>query len=96
MSNVIELIFVFVIVLVGGFFALSSLANTSSIAMGNCAYNDSGSLVNCSLSNRDYQMLNATQSNYVLVFNTFTPVTYVLPIAVLCAIFLTFVAVVKK
>lgn len=95
MSNVIETAFIFFIVAVAGFLALTQLSQTNKLAVGNCAYNETGSLVNCSLSDRDYQLINSTAEQYGLIFSVLSPMIWVLAVAVILSILMLLVSATK-
>jgi len=97
MSNLIETVFTFCIVIVAGFIALTVLTNTNNIAIGNCAYNATGTLVNCSQSNSGYQMINQTGQQYGIIFGSIAPpLTWVLGAGVILALFVGLFALFKK
>lgn len=95
MTNVIGTAFIFFTVIVAAFIALTTLSQTHSLAQGNCAYNATGSLVNCSLSNNDYTLINTTATQYGTIFSTFSPVIWVLAVLVIVVVFLALANVLK-
>lgn len=96
MTNVLETVFMFFIVIAAGLVGLTVLSQTHSLAEGNCAYNSTGSLVNCSLSDNDYKLINTTATQYGTIFSTFTPLTYVLAVCVIIAIFMALAFLTRK
>ena len=88
MTNVIESAFAFFIIIIGSFLALTILTNSANQSIGGCYQNASGSIVNCSLSNDQYYMVNATSGQFGTILVSFSPIVWVLAIAVIIAVVL--------
>lgn len=95
MSNVVGTAFVFFILLIAGGIALSQLVKTKEINLGNCNWNGTAPQ-NCSLSTADYLMLNASASQNAIQFTTFTSLNWITGLAVMFAVLLTFIGIVKR
>ena len=96
MSNVIETGFIFFILLVGGYIAFGSLLTTHTINAGDCAYNATGGLENCSLSNNDFKLINNTATQAANTFNTFSQINWVIGLALLVSVCMTFMYFTKR
>jgi len=78
MTNFVEVLFIFVIFCVASFSLIGSISTIHSINIGDCAPDVNGTLVNCSLSDSDYNLLNKTETAYTQTFAMSTPLIWVL------------------
>jgi hypothetical protein len=70
MKELVGLIFTFVIIAVAITVGLSSISTIHSTNIGNCVINSSGGLVNCSLSDNDFNALNQSSTASANTFST--------------------------
>jgi hypothetical protein len=95
MKEAIGFIILFVIVSVAIIAGQSTIGVIYSTNVGNCAYNSTGSLVNCTLTDSDYQLLNKTSTLQYTAFTTLSWSTFLIVIAFIAALLYAISLIVK-
>ena len=90
MKDLVNLIFLFVILSVGIYAGFAAIATIHSTNTGNCAYNASGSLVNCSLSDADFKQQNASAVAASQMYTTMSVFLWIPIAAILIGMMLLF------
>lgn len=91
-GNVIGIIFLFIIIAIAIYSAINTIATIDSTTIGGCNRNATGSLVNCSYSDHDFNMMNATTTQANQLFTTLSVMQWLIIAAafmVIAGLFLT-------
>lgn len=86
MNNVVTAITLFVfisIIIYGGIITLGQIQHAN---IGNCAYNSTGSLVNCSLSDAQYTQQTASASTSSYMFVSLQTILWLLVLGIFVAV----------
>jgi hypothetical protein len=95
MKEVIALILLFVVVGVAIYSGLGALQTIDYVNTNGCAYNSTGYLENCSLSNAQYDQFNKTTTSFAYMFQTLGVIQWIGIALILIAALLLFVKYVK-
>ena len=97
MTNTFEILFIFFIILIGGWFAITSISQNNSLTLGNCNWNDtSGHVQNCTLSDNDYKMLNSSAAQSGTILTVFSNLNWITLATLLMSCLILMTLILKK